>query len=171
MSVLLKKGDNEMSTKKIMELVREKEQVEKDLKEMKGLQYEAFKTLGSKRLLPLEQIKKSCEEGGSWNNILNWHYDASEHSCYFSLRNPEIIRENIEKLNSAIISRKEFEENLSEAKEDIQSYIKSLEEAREELNQKIDSVYDEFVQKETGEYKWIFEQPFVKSIVLKFLEY
>ena len=69
------------------------------------------------------------------------------------------------------ISRKEFEENLSEAKEDILSYVKALEDALRALEQKIDIVYCKFVQNETGAYKWIFEQPFIKSIVLKFLEY
>lgn len=69
------------------------------------------------------------------------------------------------------ISRKEFEENLSEAKEDILSYVKALEDALRALEQKIDIVYCKFVQNETGVYKWIFEQPFIKSIVLKFLEY
>lgn len=47
-----------MSKEKIIELVREKEQVEKDLKKMKKLQHEAFKVFGSKRVLPLEQIEK-----------------------------------------------------------------------------------------------------------------
>ena len=87
------------------------------------------------------------------------------------LVNPEKIGESFGKLNSAIISRKEFEENLSEAKEDILSYVKALEDALRALEQKIDIVYCKFVQNETGAYKWIFEQPFIKSIVLKFLEY
>ena len=167
----VEEGDNQMSKEKIIELVREKEQVEKDLKKMKKLQNEAFKVFGSKRVLPLEQIEKSYEKGGAWNDILNWYYDASEYSCYFMLRNPEQIGESFVKLNSAIINRKEFEENLSEAKEDILSYVKALEEALRALEQKIDILYCEFVQNGTGAYKWIFEQPFIKSIVLKFLEY
>ncbi len=160
-----------MSKEKIIELVREKEQVEKDLKKMKKLQNEAFKVFGSNGLLSREQIEKLYEKGGAWNDILNWYYDASEYSCCFILRNPERIGESFVKLNSAMINRKEFKENLSEAKEDILSYVKALEEALRALEQKIDIVYCEFVQNETGEYKWIFERPFIKSIVFKFLEY
>ena len=115
--------------------------------------------------------KDKKTKGGAWNDILHWHYDASEYSCYFILRNPERIGESFVKLNSAMINRKEFEENLSEAKEDILSYVKAMEEALRALEQKIDIVYCEFVQNETGAYKWIFEQPCIKSSILKFLEY
>lgn len=160
-----------MREEKIREIVSEKERVESDLKKMSDLKSEAYRVFDKGWLMPLEKVKKSCEEGGPWNQIINWHFDSGEHAGCFFLRHPDVIKPNFEKLNSASINRKEFEESLEEAREDIERYLKSLEEFQKELNQKLDTAYYEFVQTETGNYKWIFEQPFMKSILLKFLTF
>ena len=158
-----------MGAERIRKIVREKEIVERDLKKMNNLKSEAFKVFDSNA--SLESMKKSVEDGGAWYQILDWYYDASEHSGCFSFRHPDSIRKSFAKLSFAIIDRKKFAEELSEAREDIVSYIDTLVKVLEELNQKLDIAYYEFVQNETGEYKWIFEQPFMKEILLKFLTF
>lgn len=160
-----------MRETKIREIVREKEAIENDLKKMNDLKFEAYKVFDNGWVMPLPKVKKSCEESGPWSEIINWHYDSGKHAGCFFLRHPDVIKQNFEKLDSAIINRKEFEENLSEAREDVENYIKNLEESLEEVKKELDVAYYEFLQNETGEYKWIFEQPFMKEILLKFLTF
>lgn len=82
-----------------------------------------------------------------------------------------MLAENFKELDNAMINRKEFEDNLKDAREDVENYIKSLEDVLEELNDELDTLYNEFVKSETGAYNWIFQQPFMKDIFFKFLDF
>lgn len=159
-----------MREEKVYQIIRKKQQVEKDLKEMNDLKYEAFKVFGAGFTLSLEQIKKSYEEG-AWNKLITWHFESNNHEGLFFFRNPKLLDENFKELDNAMINRKEFEDNLKDAREDVENYIKSLEDVLEELNDKLDELYNEYVKTETGTYDWIFQQPFMKDIFFKFLDF
>ena len=166
-NVVFLKGDY-MSKQKIFEIARKKESVEKDLEEFTKLKEEAFRVFDNAIWATLKDIQKSYDSG-EWLELRRWHDNHEEHNGYFRFNNPRIIREAFLQLNNANINRKEFAEMLSGCRDDIETYINELTDKLQNLEEQIDKAYNDFVQNETGEYKWIFEQSFVKELVLKFL--
>lgn len=152
----------DMSKEKVFEIARKKEAVKKDLEEFTKLEEEAFKVFEPAIWATLENIKKSYDSG-AWHELLCWKV-----AC-FQPKNEKVIQEAFGEVSTATINRKEFYDKLSECRDDIEDYIKELTDELQNLEQQLDKAYDDFVQNETGDYKWIFEQTFVKELVLKFL--
>ena len=146
---------------KVFEIARKKEAVEKDLAKFTELKEEAFKVFDCSFWATLKNIQKSYDSG-AWNELLSWK------DCVFNSENEEAIREAFQQLSTATINRKEFHDKLSGCRDDIEKYLQDLTNELQKLERQLDKAYDDFVQNETGEYKWIFEHSFVKEIVLKF---
>lgn len=151
-----------MSKEKVFEIARKKEAVKKDLEEFTKLEEEAFKVFEHAIWTTLENIKKSYDSG-AWHELLCWKVG------FFQPKNENVIQEAFQQLSTATINRKEFYDKLSGCRDDIEKYIKELTDELQELERQLDEAYNDFVQNETGDYKWIFEQTFVKELVLKFL--
>lgn len=158
-----------MSKQKIFEIARKKESVEKDLEEFLELREDAFQVFEHGIWSTLDFIQKSYESG-AWYELRRWHDNYQKHNGYFHFKNPKIIQEAFLELSRANINRKEFYDMLSGCREDIEKYIQDLTDRQQNLERQLDNAYDDFVQNETGDYKWIFEQPFVKELVFKFIQ-
>lgn len=156
-----------MSKEKVFEIARKKDAIERDLKKFTKLKEEAFKVFDHAIWATLENIQKSCDSG-AWHELRMWHTCHERHSGYFYFENARVIPEAFQQLSTANINRKEFKDMLTGCCDDIERYIKELTDELNNLNQQLDKAYDNFVQNETGNYKWIFGQPFVKELVLKF---
>lgn len=157
-----------MGKQKIFEIARKKDAVEKDLKEFTRIKKEAFEIFNGYFASTLENIQKSYDSG-AWYELRCWQDDYERHCCFFCFENPMVIPEAFGKLLTADINRKEFSEMLSGCCNDIEKYIEELTEELQSLQQQLNKAYYDFLENETGEHKWIFEQPFVKNLVLKFL--
>lgn len=158
----------DISKQKVFEIVRKRDNVEKDLKKFTKLKKEAFQVFNNDISSTLDCIQKSYGSG-AWYELRLWHDYTKVHSGHFHFENEYIIEDAFQQLSEANINRKEFKDMLSGCCNDIERYIKELTDELNNLNQQLDNAYDDFVQNETGDYKWIFEQPFVKELVLKIL--
>ena len=156
-----------MSKEKVFESARKKDAIERDLKKFTKLKEEAFKVFDHAIWATLENIQKSYDSG-AWHELRMWHTCHERHSGYFYFQNVRVISDAFQQLSTATINRDEFYDMLSGCRDDIEKYSQDLTDELQNLERQLDKAYDNFVQNETGNYKWIFGQPFVKELVLKF---
>ena len=68
-------------------------------------------------------------------------------------------------LTTARINRKEFAEQLAPIREKVNDAIEKLKSMLEEEEGKLNELYNEFTQT-TGDFKFIFESPAVKKLIM-----
>lgn len=158
-----------MGKEKVSELTRKKVELEKDLREMQALKEKAFVFFERDVYgISLAEIKESYEKG-AWHELIKWNENSKMHSGDFHFKDVRTVKSAFWQVNVAVISRKEFQDMLSGCRDDVERYIKELTDELQKMEQQLESAYDAFAQNKTGDYKWIFEQPFIKKLVLKFM--
>ncbi len=157
-----------MSKEKISEIVRKKGEIEKDLEDFKSLKERAYQVFGYGINTSLANIQKSYEKG-AWHELIMWNDHHDMHQGYFHFSNARSVIEAFQKVNSAVINREEFKNMLQGSCVDIGNYITQLSDQLQQLEMQLEKAYEVFVEKESGNNKWVFEQPFVKDFIFKFM--
>lgn len=118
---------------------------------------------GAFKIFDAPSIKEIWEE--YWKKIFKWNNAHLEKRLPYLYANiGDVVQFYYNVLND-YIDRKEFAERFEKICETIESYIKELQALLEVEKQKLDELYDEFVQG-SGDLRDVFETPDVRNLIL-----
>lgn len=135
--------------------------LEKALDDLSQIRDEAFTVFNN---VPLDEMNGIFKD--SWGKLFSWNSRHERENLYgLFIQDYEHVAATFCRLTSAYINRKEFKDALAESREAVEECIKKMQAELSEEDQKLHELYNEFVQS-TGDFKFIFESPIVKQLIM-----
>lgn len=145
----------------LAETLKRVRMLEEALNRLSELRDEAFFAFKNPSLNKMNEIfETSWKELFCWN--LNHETDGVPH---FYLQDYSTVQGNFLDVTDARKNRKEFADSLAESREAVEECIEKIRTKLSEEEKKLDELYNEFVQS-TGDFKFIFESPIVKQLII-----
>ena len=137
---------------------------ENSLDELYLLRDEAFRIF---HLVPLEEVSQIFKT--AWEKLFSWDRNTAHQGLpkllLWEYRDYPEVKRIVFELTTARINRKEFAEQLAPIREKVNDAIEKLKSMLEEEEGKLNELYNEFTQT-TGDFKFIFESPAVKKLIM-----
>ena len=135
--------------------------LEKTLNDLSQLRDEAFVVFN---FVPLDEMNEIFET--SWGKLFSWNR-KHEHEDVPNLfiQNYSEVKGIFYDVTSARINRQEFADALTKSCEAVEKCIENVRSQLSEEEQKLHELYNEFTQS-TGDFKFIFESPLVKQLIM-----
>ena len=137
---------------------------ENSLDELYLLRDEAFRIF---HLVPLEEVSQIFKT--AWEKLFSWDRNTAHQGLpkllLWEYRDYPEVKRIVFELTTARINRKEFAEQLAPIREKVENAIEKLQSLLDEEESKLNELYNEFTQT-TGDFKFIFESPAVKKLIM-----
>ena len=143
----------------LSETLREVLLLEKTLDELSQLREEAFVVFDQAPLDEMNEVFKT-----SWSRLCSWNGRHENLPALYIQSYCEIEKIFIN-VTRAFINRQEFKDALSSSREAVEKYIETIRSQLSEEEQKLQTLYNEFSQN-AGDFKFIFESPLVKQLII-----
>lgn len=144
-----------------VEALRSSLELENALNELVEIRDEAFNVFNN---IPLGDLNRIFET--YWKELFKWNQKHEyENLPRLFLQDIEEVQEIFEKVTTAYINRKEFEEALTQTCQNIEACITKMRLLLSAKNKELDCLYNEFAQS-TGELRFIFEAYNVKKLIM-----
>lgn len=144
----------------VVETLRKVILLENSLNDLSQLRDEAFCVFGA----PLDQINQIFKP--YWKELLRWNSRHEGQGLpYLSMQKYDDVNRAFIGISNATINRKEFEDALSTSCENVDKCIEEIRSKLSEEEEKLGVLYDDFTQS-TGDFKFIFESPIVKQLIM-----
>ena len=137
---------------------------EESLDELSLLRDEAFRIFD---LVSLEEVNQIFNT--AWEKLFSWFRTTAHQGLpkllLWEYREYPDVKRIVFELTTARINRKEFAEQLAPIREKVENAIEKLQSLLDEEESKLNELYNEFTQT-TGDFKFIFESPAVKKLIM-----